>query len=94
MIRVRLQDEVLAALKNLPPQPRHAIRLAIKGLTEERGDIRGLTDRLASFCRLRIGSYRVIVKYETIDGQRTATCVFLGHRNWVYEVFESRLQDD
>ncbi|HSP41379.1 MAG TPA: hypothetical protein VLO11_00775 [Luteolibacter sp.] len=91
MIRVRIQDEVLDYLRRLVPKPRHTIRLAIKGLTREKGDIKPLTDELEGFHRLRVGSQRVIFEYEIIDGQRVITCVYAGPRKWIYEVFHSRL---
>ncbi|MFM8656630.1 MAG: type II toxin-antitoxin system RelE family toxin [Chthoniobacterales bacterium] len=93
MIEVRVREEVMDFLRKLPPEPRHALRQAIKGLRHERGDIRALTDDLEGFCRLRVGSYRVIFEYEMIQGKRTATCVFAGSRRWVYEAFQSRLME-
>jgi len=93
MIAVRVREEVFDYLRKLPPEPRHALRVGIKGLTEERGDIRALTDDLEGFCRLRVGSYRVIFEYEMVGGKRTVTCVFAGARRWVYEAFQSRLME-
>jgi mRNA interferase RelE/StbE len=93
MIHVRVREEVMDFLRKLPPEPRHALRQAIKDLRHERGDIRALIDDLEGFCRLRVGSYRVIFEYEMIRGKRTATCVFLGARRWVYEAFQSRLME-
>ena len=93
MIAVRVREEVLDYLRKLPPEPRHAVRLAIGGLAGEQGDIRALTDDLDGFCRLRVGSYRVIFEYEMIGGKLTATCVFAGARRWVYEAFQSRLME-
>jgi mRNA interferase RelE/StbE len=93
MIDVRVREEVMDFLRKLPPEPRHALRTAIKDLRHERGDIRTLTDDLEGFCRLRVGSYRVIFEYEMINGKRTATCVFAGARRWVYEAFQSRLME-
>ena len=60
MISVRIQKEVFDFLRKLPPQPRHALRVAIKGLARESGDIKPLTEELEGFFRLRVGSYRVI----------------------------------
>ena len=91
MIAVRVQEEVIHYLRRLPPQPHHALRVAIKGLARERGDIKPLTDELEGFHRLRIGSHRVIFEYEILDGRRVITCVFAGPRKWIYEVFQSRL---
>jgi mRNA interferase RelE/StbE len=91
MIPVRVQEEVFNYLRRLPPQPRHALRVAIKGLARESGDIKPLSEELEGFFRLRIGCHRVIFEYEIIDGQRLITCVFAGPRKWIYEVFQSRL---
>ena len=91
MISVRVQNEVLDYLRRVSPQPRHALRMAIKGLAEEKGDIKSLTDKLEGFYRLRVGSHRVIFEYEIIDDRRVITCVFAGPREWIYEVFQSRL---
>jgi len=91
MIRVRIQGEVLDYLRRLAPKPRHAVRLAIKGLAREKGDIRTLTDELEGFHRLRVGSHRVLFEYEIIDGQRVITCLYAGPRKWIQEVFQSRL---
>jgi len=93
MIPVRVQQEVLDYLRKLPPKPRHALRLAIKGLAKERGDIKSLVDELEGFQRLRVGSYRVLFEYEMIGGVRVVTCVFAGPRQWIYEVFQSRLRE-
>jgi mRNA interferase RelE/StbE len=93
MIRIRIQEEVLDYLKSLPPQPRHALKLAIKRLSEERGDIKSLTDDLEGFHRLRVGSYRVIFEYFVIDGERAITCVYAGSRKWIYEVFQNKIME-
>lgn len=93
MIAVRVQLEVVDNLKKLPPAPRHALRVAIKGLTRERGDIRSLTDDLEGFHRLRVASHRVIFEYQIIKGRQTITCIFAGPRKWIYEVFQSRLKE-
>lgn len=93
MMPVRIQDEVLDYLRRLSPKPRHAIRLAIKRLAKEEGDIKPLTDELEGFYRLRIGSHRVVFEYEAFDGRRWITCVYAGPRKWIYEVFQSRLRE-
>ena len=93
MIPVRVTEEVLDYLRKLPPQPRHAIRVAIKGLGMEEGDIKPLTEELEGFHRLRVGSHRVLFEYEMIRGRRTITSVFAGSRRWIYEVFQSRLAE-
>jgi len=91
MIPVRVQDEVLNYLKLLPPEPRHALRLGIRGLQEEKGDIRSLTDELGGYYRLRVGKYRVIFTYRLEDGRRSIDCVYAGQRAWIYEVFHQTI---
>ena len=91
MIAVRVQDEVVDYLRRLAPQPRRAIRDAIKRLSDEQGDIKPLTDELEGYYRLRVGSHRVIFEYEVIDERRVITCIYAGPRKWIYEVFQSRL---
>ena len=93
MIRIRIQEEVLDFLRSLPPQPRHALKLAIKKLSEEQGNIKSLTDDLEGFHRLRVGSYRVIFEYSLIDGERVITCVYAGARKWIYEVFQNKVME-
>jgi mRNA interferase RelE/StbE len=93
MITVRIQEEALDYLKRMAPAPRHAMRLAIKKLANEKGDIKALCDELDGFHRLRVGSHRVIFEYEIIGGKRIITCVFAGSRKWIYEVFQSRLME-
>jgi mRNA-degrading endonuclease RelE of RelBE toxin-antitoxin system len=93
MIAVRVREEVLDYLRKLPPQPRHTLRVAIKALGNERGDIRSLVEELEGFHRLRVGSHRVIFEYEILHGTRTVTCVFAGPRKWIYEVFQSRIRE-
>jgi len=93
VIAVRVTAEVMEYLRKLPPQPRHALRCAIKGLAKEQGDIKTLAEELEGFHRLRIGSHRVIFEYETIRGKQTITCVFAAPRRWIYEVFQSRLRE-
>ena len=91
MIAVRIQDEVMDYLRRLAPQPRHALRLAIKDLAQEKGDIKALTDELEGFYRLRVSSHRIVFEYQIIADQRMVTCVFAGPRKWIHEVFQSRL---
>ncbi len=93
MIKVRVQQEVVDYLRRLAPKPRHALRLGIKALAQERGDIKPLTDDLEGFYRLRVGSHRVIFEYEVLRRTPTITCVFAGPRKWIYEVFHHRLME-
>jgi mRNA-degrading endonuclease RelE of RelBE toxin-antitoxin system len=93
MIRIRIQEEVLDYLRSLPPQPRHALKIAIKKLSVEQGDVKSLTDDLEGFNRLRVGSYRVIFEYSVMDGERVITCVYAVSRKWIYEVFQNKIME-
>lgn len=93
MIEVRIQQEVLDFLRALAPEPRKALRNAIRGLSEEEGDIVALTDDLEGYHRLRVGRYRVLFRYEVEGPVRRIVCVYAAPRRWVYEVFHSRLSE-
>lgn len=94
MIEVVLQEEVLDYMRTLAPQPKQALRRAIRDLAEEVGDILPLTNELDGFYRLRVGRYRVIFRYENVNGQRRIVCIYIAQRKWVYEVFQSRLLNE
>jgi mRNA interferase RelE/StbE len=91
MIPVRVQDEVLDYLKRLPPEPRHSLRLGIRGLQEEKGNIRALTNELEGYFRLRVSKYRILFKYRLENNRRSIDCVYAGERAWVYEVFHHKV---
>ncbi len=56
-------------------------------MEEERGDIKQLEGDLAGWCRLRVKSCRVIFRFEIVESQRVARCVFAERRELVYELF-------
>lgn len=91
MIKVLVQEEVLDFLRRLPPQPKHAVKTAIKALARETGDIKALTDELDGFYRLRVAGYRVIFEYQVVRGNRQIVCIHAGPRKLVYEIFKNRL---
>ena len=67
---------------------RRAVKLAIRNLADERGDIIALRDKLAGFHRLRAGPYRLIFRYAP---DRTIQCIYLNERSLVYEIFEAEM---
>ena len=77
----------------LAPEPRRALRLALKKLTEENGGIRGLEGELEGFYRLRVGRYRVIFSYHSARRTRQIRCVYAAHRTLIYEVFAQQLHE-
>jgi mRNA-degrading endonuclease RelE of RelBE toxin-antitoxin system len=60
--KIRVEEQVEAFVKSLAPEPRKRLRLAIRQLAENRGNIRLLEGNLAGYCRLSVAGYRVIFK--------------------------------
>jgi mRNA interferase RelE/StbE len=83
---VRPALQVIDFVRRLPPEPRRAARLALKGLVHEKGDIRALEGTLAGYYRLRVGRHRIIFAYA---GDGAIEVVFIEERSLVYEVFEA-----
>jgi len=92
--RVELDPQVAKFLRSLAPDPRKEIRAALRGLEEERGDLKALEGELAGFTRLRVGHYRVIVQFLSQAGQRIARCVYAERRAIIYELFAEILRGD
>jgi len=78
-------------INTLSPEPKRALRLGIKGLEKDAGDLKQLEGRLAGYSRLRIGRIRVIFKVESVRGERVIFCVYVNFRPVVYELFEQLL---
>lgn len=72
------------------PEPRRQLRRALRDLTRERGDLKPLEGPLQDYYRLRVGSFRVVLRYASA---KTIDCVFAERRSIVYEVFESVFAD-
>ncbi len=89
---VELSEQVLNFVRSLAPEPRRALRLGLRGLSAERGDIKQLEGELAGWCRLRVKSCRVIFRYEMEASQRVARCVFAERRALVYELFAETMR--
>jgi mRNA-degrading endonuclease RelE of RelBE toxin-antitoxin system len=90
--KVEISDQVLNFVRSLAPEPRRSIRLALRGLEDDRGDIKQLEGDLADWCRLRVTSYRVIFRYEMEEDRRIARCVFAERRELVYELFADAMR--
>ena len=83
MRKVSISTQVEDFLRDLPPEPKHAVRLAIAGLAEGDANTRALRDELTGYRRLAVGKYRVI--YEEVAGG--VDCVHAGTRKTVYQEF-------
>ena len=90
--KVELSEQVLNFVRALAPEPRRAVRVALRRLPEGRSDIKQLEGELADWCRLRVKSYRVIFRYEMEASQRVARCVFAERRELVYELFAEAIR--
>jgi mRNA interferase RelE/StbE len=92
-VAVELEKQVVDFVRSLPPQPRQALRRALKNLQLEQGDIRALEGELEGFYRLRVQRYRVIFHYHVRGAQRVIRCVYAATRSIVYEVFAQRIRE-
>jgi len=81
---VRLAPQVVEFVRSLAPEPRRRLRAALRDLARGRGDVRPLEGPLQDYCRLRVGPYRLILRYTT---RRVIECVFAERRSLVYEIF-------
>ncbi len=88
---VRIAPQVEEFVKSLAPEPRQALRRAIKGLAKEAGDIKALEGKLAGWKRLRVAGFRVLFKETAERGIRVINCVFANYRSVVYEMFAQLL---
>ena len=84
---VHIAEQVAAFGSRLAPEPRRAVKKALRDLKEELGDIRSLEGSLSGYYRLRIGRYRVVFAYKS-DGSIAA--LFIEERRLVYELFEAQ----
>ncbi len=84
-VEVAIKEEFYLFLRRLAPEPRRAMKRALKNLRQEKGDIRALDQALSGYYRLRVGKFRVIFRYR--DGN-TIDAIYAAERGIVYEVFE------
>jgi mRNA-degrading endonuclease RelE of RelBE toxin-antitoxin system len=87
MTRVNVSEQVEAFVKSLAPEPRRALRQAIKALASDKGDRKRLEGKLAAYHRLRVGGYRVIYAERFVSGRRVIECLLARERAIVYELF-------
>jgi mRNA-degrading endonuclease RelE of RelBE toxin-antitoxin system len=88
-MRVEISEQAFRFVLSQAPEPRRLLRIALRGLEHERGNIRALEGRLSGYHRLRIGAYRVIFRYHVEKDERKILCEFIEKRSIVYEVFET-----
>lgn len=83
--RVTVREQVKGFVETLAPESRRKVRLALRRLEAERGDILSLKEKLSGYHRLRIGSHRVLFRY--LPG-KVIECVYAEERSLVYHLFE------
>ena len=92
-MKVEVSDQVLDFVKSQAPEPRRRLRLALRKLEAEQGDIKSLEGPLSGYLRLRIGPYRILLAYGAEAGRsKCLRCLYAERRDVVYEVFSRALQ--
>jgi mRNA-degrading endonuclease RelE of RelBE toxin-antitoxin system len=83
-MRILASDQVTGWLRNLPPEPKRRVRVALKGLERWQGDIKPLRSELEGFYRLRIGGYRIVCR---MISKSVIQLEYTDTRDVVYEAF-------
>ena len=91
-MRVEVSEQVLAFVRRQAPEPRRRLRLALRGLEAERGDIKVLEGPLRGYCRLRVEPYRILFTVADAPGGDSVRCLFAERRDVVYSVFSDALR--
>ncbi len=74
MARVEIAEQVVDFVRGLAPDPRRQLRLAMRGLEQDRGDIKALVGDLVGYHRLRVSDYRVIFRRLVLRGEKIIRC--------------------
>lgn len=90
--RVEISEQVVRFISRQAPEPRQALRAALRQLKTEKGNIKPLEGELRGYYRLRVRGFRIIFVYEVMSKRRVIRCIFAERRNVVYEVFEEMLR--
>jgi mRNA-degrading endonuclease RelE of RelBE toxin-antitoxin system len=93
-MKVELSDRVLAFARTQAPEPRRRLRLALRRLESEHGDIKALQGPLSRYSRLRVGPFRIIFAREPEGQGGCIRCIFADRRDTVYTVFSQMLKQD
>jgi mRNA-degrading endonuclease RelE of RelBE toxin-antitoxin system len=91
---VQWSEQVQNFASSQAPEPRRKLRLAIRQLAVDHGDIRPLVDELTGYNRLRVGHFRVVYKEAFENGVPVRKCLFAESRDVVYEIFRQMVLDD
>src|SRR5436305_14469638 len=89
--RVRLGFQAVEFISKLVPEPKRALRQALKGVADGKGEMKLLEGKLTGFSRLGSGRIRVIYEERVFSGERQVFCVYADYRASVYDVFAQLL---
>ncbi len=89
--RVSIGNQVETFVRTLAPEPRRAVRQALKGLADDKGDIRQLEGKLAGLWRSRIGRIRVVYGIKAVKSERVVFCIYANYRPVIYAILEQLL---
>lgn len=89
-MKVEVSLQVAEFVRKQAPEGRRQLRQALRALALGKGDIKALEGPLEGYCRLRVGSYRIVFSYA---GHQTIQCIFAERRSIIYEVFAQVLSD-
>jgi mRNA interferase RelE/StbE len=81
---VHVASQVSEFIRLQSPDRRRRLRLAVRALGSERGDIKALEGDLAGYHRLLLGSFRVILAYASSKRGPVIECFFIERRDVVY----------
>lgn len=81
--RIVLGDQARTFVERLHPDHRRQIKAALKELEHSQGDIRALENELSELYRLRVGSFRVVFRYEP---DNRIVCIFIERRRSIYDL--------
>ena len=90
-LRVVIPQQVADFVRGQAPAARHRLRLAIRDLAYERGDIEVLDGALEGYHRLRVGPFRIVFAYASSKSGACIQCIFIEHRSVVYLLLENML---
>jgi mRNA-degrading endonuclease RelE of RelBE toxin-antitoxin system len=91
--KVVWSEQVERFVLSQAPVPRRRLRLAIRALAQEVGDLKSLEGSLSGFSRLRVSNYRVVYKENHRGGARVIQGLFAERRAVVYEIFNQMVSD-
>ena len=87
-MKISASEQVQSWLAGIPPETKHRVRFALRGLARGRGDIKGLIGPLAGFNCLRIGGLRIVFRQTRAHEIRLE---YANNRDAIYELYRDIL---